>query len=134
VGALAAKDYYRLLGVEREASDEEIKKAYRRLAMEYHPDRNQGKPGCEERVKEINEAYQVLGDEQKRRRYDLSPRQPVNGHGYDPEDWSDDLMEILRVFAHGGLGMRGLGRLLSLQFNAGADITAHFERGGLFSG
>jgi DnaJ-class molecular chaperone len=56
------------LGVEKEASGKEIKKAYRKLALQYHPDRNQGDPGCEERLKEVNEAYQILGDEEKRRK------------------------------------------------------------------
>jgi DnaJ-class molecular chaperone len=109
VETLAVKDYYRFLGVERVASSEEIKKAYRKLAMEYHPDRNQDKPGCEERLKDINEAYQVLGNEEQRRRYDLSCRQSFNNHMYYQEDLSDDLMEILRVFSRGGFGMRGLG-------------------------
>jgi DnaJ-class molecular chaperone len=109
VETLAVKDYYRLLGVEREASGEEIKKAYRKLAMEYHPDRNQGKPGCEDHIKDINEAYQVLGDEEKRQRYDFLCQQPFNRHVYDQEDLSDDLIEILRVFSRGGFGMRGLG-------------------------
>jgi molecular chaperone DnaJ len=106
---LAVKDYYWLLGVEREASGEEIKKAYRKLAMDYHPDRNQDKPGCEERLKDINEAYQVLGNEEKRRRYDLSCRQPFNRHVYYQENLSDDLIEIFRVFSRGGFGIKGFG-------------------------
>jgi curved DNA-binding protein len=64
------KDYYQTLGVSRSASDEEIKKAYRNLALKYHPDRNPDNPGSEEKFKEINEAYQVLGDSQKRAHYD----------------------------------------------------------------
>ena len=106
---MAVKDYYLLLGVEREASREEIKKAYRKLAMEYHPDRNQDKHGCEELLKDINEAYQVLGNEEKRRRYDISCLQSFNRHLYDQEGFSDDLFEILRVFSRGGFGTKGLG-------------------------
>lgn len=64
------KDYYKTLGVERSASDDDIRKAYRKLAMRYHPDRNPNDKQAEERFKEINEAYQVLSDSQKRAHYD----------------------------------------------------------------
>ncbi len=77
------KDYYKILGVDRNASQEEIKKAYRRLARKYHPDRNKGDPKAEERFKEINEAYQVLSDPEKRRRYDLL------GENWDKVQWQE---------------------------------------------
>ncbi len=64
------KDYYTILGVARSASADDIRKAYRKLALQYHPDRNPGNKQAEERFKEINEAYQVLSDSQKRARYD----------------------------------------------------------------
>lgn len=64
------KDYYKTLGVDRKASEADIRKAYRKLAMQYHPDRNPGDKQAEERFKEINEAYQVLNDPQKRAYYD----------------------------------------------------------------
>jgi curved DNA-binding protein len=64
------KDYYKILGVERGASQEEIKKAYRKLAMKYHPDRNPGDKKAEDKFKEINEANEALGDPTKRSRYD----------------------------------------------------------------
>src|SRR5512146_971400 len=64
------KDYYKVLGVERSASADDVRKAYRKLAMQYHPDRNPGDKQAEERFKDINEAYQVLSDTQKRARYD----------------------------------------------------------------
>jgi curved DNA-binding protein len=67
---MAAKDYYDILGVNKKARDEEIKRAYRKLAMKYHPDRNPNKKEAEERFKEINEAYAVLSDQEKRKQYD----------------------------------------------------------------
>jgi curved DNA-binding protein len=64
------KDYYKILGVERSAAEKDIKRAYRKLAVRYHPDKNPGDSGAEERFKEINEAYEVLGDPTKRAKYD----------------------------------------------------------------
>ncbi|MGN0738806.1 MAG: J domain-containing protein [Treponema sp.] len=66
------EDLYTVLGVSRNASQDEIKKAYRNLAFKYHPDRNQGSHEAEEKLKEINAAYSVLGDADKRRQYDLN--------------------------------------------------------------
>ena len=64
------KDYYKILGVPRNASQEDIKKAFRKLARQYHPDVAKDKKGGEEKFKEINEAYEVLGDPQNRSKYD----------------------------------------------------------------
>lgn len=64
------KDYYKVLGVKRNASEKEIKRSYRKLALEYHPDKNPDDQGAEERFKQINEAYEVLGDADKRSKYD----------------------------------------------------------------
>ncbi len=67
---MASKDYYRILGVNRQASEKEIKRAYRKLARQYHPDVNPGDKSAEARFKEINEAYEVLSDAEKRKKYD----------------------------------------------------------------
>jgi curved DNA-binding protein len=64
------KDYYKILGVNKNASDAQIKKAYRKLAIKYHPDKNQGDKNAEEKFKQVSEAYQVLGDADKRKKYD----------------------------------------------------------------
>src|SRR5512134_2052001 len=67
---MAKKDYYEVLGLNRDASDEDIKKAYRKLAMKWHPDRNPDNPKAEEHFKEAKEAYEILSDGQKRGAYD----------------------------------------------------------------
>ena len=79
---MAQTDYYEVLGVSRNDSEEEIRKAFRRKAMEYHPDRNK-EPDAEDKFKEINEAYQVLSDSTKRAQYDRYGHAGVNGAGFD---------------------------------------------------
>lgn len=80
-GGIVAKDYYEILGVDRNATDDDIKKAFRKLALKYHPDRNKGDKAAEEKFKEINEAYQVLSDPQKRSQYDQFGTADFNGAG-----------------------------------------------------
>lgn len=77
------RDYYEILGVKKEASEDEIKKAYRKLAKKYHPDANPGDHGAEEKFKEISEAYEVLGDKEKRQKYDQFGHQMNFNNGYD---------------------------------------------------
>ena len=72
----ATKDPYKILGVDKKASADDIKKAYRKLARQYHPDRNPGDTAAEEKFKEIQSAYDVVGDAEKRKQYD-SGRRPV---------------------------------------------------------
>ncbi|MGW8251193.1 MAG: DnaJ domain-containing protein, partial [Anaerolineales bacterium] len=83
------KDYYKVLGVSRNASAEEIKKSYRKLARKYHPDINPEDENAEEKFKEINEAYQVLSDPEKRQKYDQfgSQWQQYQRQGGRPEDF-----------------------------------------------
>jgi molecular chaperone DnaJ len=110
-------EYYQVLGVEKGASAQEIKKAYRRLAMQYHPDQNQGDKEAEEKFKQINEAYSVLGDDEKRAHYDRFGRSggpggnpfagganPFAGGGFGGADIFGDLLNDL--FGGGG-GRRG---------------------------
>ena len=83
------KDYYKVLGVPKTVSDADLKKAYRKLAREWHPDMNKDKPNAEEKFKEINEAYQVLSDKEKRAKYDQfgSSWQQYQQRGGRPEDF-----------------------------------------------
>ena len=78
------RDYYEVLGVSKSASDDEIKKAYRKLAVKYHPDKNPGDKEAEKKFKEINEAHDVLSDKQKRARYDQFGHAGVGGAGGNP--------------------------------------------------
>src|SRR5918992_6060370 len=82
--ATSVRDPYRTLGVDRKASDEEIKKAYRKLARQYHPDRNPGDTSAEERFKEVQEAYSILSDADKRKAYDSGGGIFGAGGGFDP--------------------------------------------------
>src|SRR5215210_6998155 len=78
----AVKDPYKTLGVDKKASDEDIKKAYRKLARQYHPDRNPDNPQAEERFKEVQQAYDILSDAEKRKQYDAGGG--IFGSGFDP--------------------------------------------------
>lgn len=78
---MSKRDYYEVLGIQKGASDDEIKKAFRKLAVKYHPDKNPGDKAAEEKFKEINEAYSVLSDKTKRQRYDQFGHAGVGGAG-----------------------------------------------------
>jgi molecular chaperone DnaJ len=115
------RDYYEVLGVQRSATPEEIKKAFRRLAREYHPDVNKD-PGAEAKFKEINEAYEVLSDSQKRTMYDrFGHSMPGSGGaGYDPFGGADPFSTIFDAFFGGG--MAGGGRTQRAGPQRGADL------------
>ena len=83
------KDYYSILGVEKTASQDDIKKAYRKLAKKFHPDRNPGNKRAEDKFKDISEAYEVLGDADKRKKYDTfgSQMQFSGGTDFDPSQY-----------------------------------------------
>ena len=104
------RDYYEVLGLQKGASAEEIKKAYRRLAKENHPDLHPGDKACEERFKEINEAYEILSDDDKRAKYDqyghaaFDPSAGFGGAGFEGFGDFGDLGDIFSSFFGGGFG------------------------------
>lgn len=112
---MAERDYYEILGVQREASTDELKKAYRKLALKFHPDRNPGDKSAEAQFKEAAEAYAVLSDPEKRQRYDRFGREGLGGQpgfsGFDQEVFGDfgDILGNLFGFGSifGGGGRRG---------------------------
>jgi molecular chaperone DnaJ len=106
---MASKDYYEALGIQKGASDDEIKKAFRKLAIKYHPDKNQGNDEAEAKFKEINEAYQVLSDPQKKAQYDQFGTADFNGGsgfggGFDGFDFGGmgGFGDIFDMFTGGG--------------------------------
>ena len=106
-----SKDYYETLSVSRDASEEDIKRAYRKLALKYHPDRNQGDKAAEEKFKEASAAYEVLRDAKKREQYDRFGHQAFNGgQGFQFQDVGDifshfqDIFGDSDFFGGGGMG------------------------------
>lgn len=118
------RDYYEVLGVERNASADEIKRAYRKAALKYHPDRNPGNPEAETHFKEAAEAYEVLSDPEKRQRYDRFGHQGVKGAGV--HDFSgmgvEDIFSMFNDIFGGGIGGFG-GR----RRRGGVDLEMEIE-------
>lgn len=131
----AKRDYYEILGVTRTASEQEIKSSYRKLAMQYHPDRNPGNHEAEEKFKECTEAYSVLIDTEKRQRYDQFGHAGVNGGpggfgGFDPsnfQDFGDIFGDIFSDFFGVNVGGGGGRRRAQRGGDARADLNLTFE-------
>jgi len=143
--ATTKRDYYEVLGVARTAEGEEIKRSYRRLAMKYHPDRNQGDAEAEHKFKECAEAYEVLSDDGKRKRYDQFGHAGVQGqHDYSHMDVTDIFSMFDDIFGGSLGGARGQARggraqqrgydleiqveLTLSEIATGAEKTLEFEK------
>ena len=128
---MAEKDYYKILGVGKEASQEEIKKAFRQLARKYHPDVNQGNKEAENKFKEINEAFQVLGNEKKKAQYDQ-----YGSSAFSQEDtagFRDFKFNFDDLFSDMGMGdlfgiFSGGRRKQRNDYEEGADLRFIFKR------
>lgn len=116
-------DYYNILGIPRDASNDQIKKAYRKMALKYHPDKNQDDAEAEERFKEVSQAYEVLGDEQKRQIYDQYGEAGLAGAGAGGGPGFESMEEALRTFmgAFGGGGEGGGFESMFDFFGGGAE-------------
>lgn len=127
---MTEKDYYKTLGVDKKASDEEIKKAYRKLAMKYHPDRNKGDQKAEDKFKELSEAYAVLSDKEKKKQYDTFGSAGFQQR-YSQEDIFQgfDFSNLFREFGFGG-GSENIFGQRSSQSRGGGYKTFTFGRGG----
>lgn len=127
----AKRDYYEVLGISRDADDQAVKKAYRRLALKYHPDKNPGNKESEESFKEASEAYEILSNPEKRRRYDQFGHEGVSSAfsrgGFSWNDFTHfgDFEDIFGDFFSSFFG--GGGRSRRGQPNRGRDIRIHYK-------
>lgn len=124
-----AQDYYKVIGVTPGASEEEIKSAYRRMAKKYHPDAHPGDGECERRFREINEAYGVLGDSEKRKKYDADRRGTKAENGKPGVNYQDIFRQFNNMFGFGAeqgekAGQEKTGR----RSDNPLDTTEMFER------
>jgi DnaJ-class molecular chaperone len=125
-----AKDYYQILGISRNATEEQIKKAYRKLAMKYHPDRNPGnEKWANEKFKEVNEAFSVLGDPEKKRQYDqfgtAGAAGDIFGSGYTRSTFED----LMKDFGGAGLGFDFLDNIFGESLRGAGFSFKRFGRG-----
>lgn len=127
---MSEKDYYKILGINKNASEEEIKKSYRKLAMKYHPDHTKGNKEAEEKFKKISEAYAVLSDKEKRKQYDMFGSNGFHQR-YSQEDIFKgfDFSNIFKEFGFGGAnffsGKRGGA---SFSFGSGSPFGARAQQ------
>ncbi|WP_147821272.1 molecular chaperone DnaJ [Salidesulfovibrio onnuriiensis] len=123
---MSKRDYYEVLGVARESSEDEIKSAYRKLAFKYHPDRNPDDPEAETQFKEAAEAYEVLRDREKRQRYDQFGHAGMNGNGFNGFSNADDIFgafsDIFSDFFGFSTGRGGANRP-----RAGSDLRYNLD-------
>ncbi len=126
-----AEDYYQILGVDKNASQSDIKKAYRKLAQKYHPDKAQGDKDAEAKFKKISEAYAVLSDAEKRKQYDTYGSEDFQQR-YTQEDIfkNFDLGDILREFGFGGDAARGFSGGFGRKFSGGPKGRTFYSTGG----
>ncbi len=127
---MSKRDYYEILGISRDAAEDDVKKAYRKLAMQYHPDRNPGSQEAEEKFKEAAEAYEILKDATKRQRYDAYGHAGMKG-GFDGFGVDVDLADALRTFMSEGFGFgdffNNLGRVRSSGPTRGSDLQVRIK-------
>jgi molecular chaperone DnaJ len=130
------KDYYEILGIDRKASQENVKKAYRKLARKYHPDLNPGDKSAEHKFKELNEAYEVLGNEKKRAEYDQYGRSPSEGGGpgfdyraytsadrFDSGGFGDIFSDLFGAGSPGAAGLKGPDLVMGLELSLEEAFT-----------
>ncbi len=122
---MTKRDYYEVLGVSKNASKEEIRKAYRKLAMQYHPDRNPGDKEAEEKFKEAAEAYEVLSDDSKRAKYDRFGHEGLHGQGFQG---FTDINDIFSHFSDIFGGAFGGGSIFDDFFGGGQSRQTHRRR------
>jgi molecular chaperone DnaJ len=130
---MAKRDYYEILGVSKSASADEIKKAYRRLAMKHHPDRNKDDDGSEARFKEAKEAYEVLKDADKRSTYDRFGHEGLQGAaggagGFGAEGFGDIFGDVFGDIFGGGGGRRGGGPQVFRGADLGYELKLELEK------